>query len=195
MALVRNDSTAVVPAFAAMRITGVVEHKRRTAFTVAKPDGSDGPHLINGPVPLGATGDGRYGEAQDGVIVSAFYDTADAPDVGDELGPENAEWKLTSSGGGWVFLGALSGENIGLFRQAGGGGTFFGKADVPGIDAGAVGTVSRWSAGPANLGAVDTSDNKTGVYALVKCPENAWCTVTRIQGNWYATPIECPPTV
>lgn len=119
MQQVRNDSGETIPAFAAMRVTGVVEVKQETVFTVDQQDTSDGPVLLNGPTPIPVNG---YGVIQSGPIVAAYFDTVASPSVGDELGPEDGEWKLTAAGSGWVFLGSLGSEKIGLFRQSGGGG-------------------------------------------------------------------------
>jgi hypothetical protein len=58
------------------------------------------------------------------------------------------------------------------------------------IPAGATGTVSIWTAGPADSGAVDTTRNESG-YAPHALTSGQWATITTIQGNKYVLPFVC----
>lgn len=172
MQQVRNDSGETIPAFAVMRVTGVVEVKQETIFTVDQQDTSDAPVLINGPTPIP---DGEYGVIQPGPIFAAYFDSAASPAVGDELGSEDGEWKLTTAGSGWVFLGALTDEAIGLFRQEGGG------SDVAAIANGDVdpGASGDFFLADASFSATADSDTATNDSA-VTIPSGTKCYLGKV---------------
>jgi hypothetical protein len=58
------------------------------------------------------------------------------------------------------------------------------------IAAGATGTVSIWSAGPASSGAVDTGRNDSG-HAPIAVEALQWCVIETIAGDKYVLPFKC----
>lgn len=143
----RNDSGETVPAFALMRVTDVVARSGQPLFVVEKPNGEDGPHLVNGPTPAPSADGVNFGEAQDRVLVAGYFDDAGTPAIGDDFGPVDAEWRFSPDGTGWTFLGAVSGQVIGVFERAGGGRPVIGKpasAFSPGVLSGPDNVVNVW---------------------------------------------------
>jgi hypothetical protein len=189
---VRNDSGDVIPAFAAMRVTGVVEVKKETVFTVDQQDTSDAPVLINGPTPIAVWDEDHpdYGVAQPGPIVAAYFDTADSPAVGDELGPEDGEWKLTAAGSGWVYLGALADENVGLFQASGGGVLFENSITDEAIGKGGVGTVSIQDVASDGT-ETDTGRNVEARNRYADVAVGKKVGLVRKNGVWFLIAAEC----
>jgi hypothetical protein len=184
---VRNGTFGgTIPAYAVMRVTGVVEVKKETLLTIDQQDASDGPVVFNGPEPIPG---GGYGIAQSGPVVVAYFDSAPGPAVGDELGPVDGEWRLTADGVGWTFLGSLGDENIGIFQMRGASSieVKIGKPDAD-IAKGASGTVSIWEGEPGSE--VDTGDNETATAKARGVTSGKFVTLTRLPGNdnWY---VDC----
>lgn len=84
------------------------------------------------------------------------------------------------------------GSKVRYPKPLGGRGVWIGKADSPGIDSGASGTISIWDGAPGSES--DTDDdledcfNRTGL----NCDTDTWVKVTQINGHLYVEPWECP---
>ena len=119
---VRNDSGEEVPPFACMRITGMFAPFTTTdsssgiavtgianmGFTISKPNafGSQYSHLFNGPVSIAA---GAVGQGVFGRVMTGRY-TGTAPAVGNQVGPINGSWLLSSTSFGFAVVDTLLGN-------------------------------------------------------------------------------------
>ena len=100
---VYNNTSETIPPRSVVKITGLNTSNgvTRPALLAGKPDGvgSQGQHMVTGPVPIGA---GKYGRAcKEGLCLCA-YSTADGtPSVSTSWGPNNNEWVLRKRIGGY----------------------------------------------------------------------------------------------
>lgn len=114
-----NESGEQIPAFACMRITGMMTLGGRNIVKVAKPNtyGSQYMHRLNGPLPVEI---GKYGICTRSAGAAALYDTADGtPAFGERWGPRDATWKLKKNTGGWMVMGNADATNgVVIVQQA-----------------------------------------------------------------------------
>jgi hypothetical protein len=113
----RNTTAEEVPAFGVMRITGVEMRDDMAVVTIAKPNTSDDPVLVNGPqsIPAGGYGSGyKYGILQ----VKAEAGLT----LGQSCRAKNASWEIEDGDGPFVFFGYDTQLNCGIARIGGGGG-------------------------------------------------------------------------
>lgn len=106
---VYNTSGETVPAFAAMRISGI--DSSTGVFTVAKPNTNDATAniLFNGPVEIPAA---HYGIATADFPASVRYETGDGTPVnGDEWGVSSGDWKLRNARSGFLIQATLDISN------------------------------------------------------------------------------------
>jgi hypothetical protein len=113
----RNTTAEEVPAFGVMRITGVEMRDDMAVVTIAKPNTSSDPVLVNGPqaIPAGGYGSGyKYGilqvKAESGLT------------LGQSCRAKNASWEIEGGDGPFVFFGYDTQLNCGIARIGGGGG-------------------------------------------------------------------------
>ena len=113
----RNTTAEEVPAFGVMRITGVEMRDDMAVVTIAKPNTSSDPVLVNGPqsIPAGGYGSGyKYGilqvKAEAGIT------------LGESCRAKNASWEIEDGEGPFVFFGYDTQLNCGIARIGGGGG-------------------------------------------------------------------------
>jgi hypothetical protein len=112
----RNTTAEEVPAFGVMRITGVEMRDDMAVVTVAKPNTSSDPLLVNGPqaMPAGGYGSGyKYGILQ----VKAEAGLT----LGQSCRAKNASWEIEDGDGPFVFFGYDTQLNCGIARIGGGG--------------------------------------------------------------------------
>jgi hypothetical protein len=113
----RNTTAEEVPAFGVMRITGVEMRDDMAVVTIAKPNTSSDPVLVNGPqaIPAGGYGSGyKYGILQ----VKAEAGLT----LGQSCRAKNASWEIEDGEGPFVFFGYDTQLNCGIARIGGGGG-------------------------------------------------------------------------
>lgn len=113
----RNDSGEEIPAFAAMRITGVAMVDDQIVVTVNKPNSSTFETLINGPQAVASTeiGSGyKYG------ILQAKVESGRT--LGETLKAKSSSWELEDGTGPFIFLGYDTEYDCGLVRYAASGG-------------------------------------------------------------------------
>jgi hypothetical protein len=113
----RNTTAQEVPAFGVMRITGVEMRDDMAVVTIAKPNTSSDPVLVNGPqaIPAGGYGSGyKYGILQ----VKAEAGLT----LGQSCRAKNASWEIEDGEGPFVFFGYDTQLNCGIARIGGGGG-------------------------------------------------------------------------
>lgn len=116
---VRNDSSYEVPAWGVMRVTGVVMSGELAVVKIDRPDGTTGPHLVNGPIAIAAGGFGR-GSVE--VVNQVLYDTG-TPAVGDGYTPKTGTFTLTAGAGAFTCFGIIdAASKRGAFAQSGGSG-------------------------------------------------------------------------
>jgi hypothetical protein len=119
----RNDSGEEIPAFAAMRVTGVAMLDDQIVLTVNKPNSSTFETLINGPQAVATTeiGSGyKYG------ILQAKVEAGRT--LGETLKAKASSWELEDGTGPFIFLGYDTEYDCGLVRyaaSAGGGSTLY----------------------------------------------------------------------
>jgi hypothetical protein len=119
----RNDSGEEIPAFAAMRVTGVAMLDDQIVVTVNKPNSSTFETLINGPQAVATTeiGSGyKYG------ILQAKVEAGRT--LGETLKAKASSWELEDGTGPFIFLGYDTEYDCGLVRyaaSAGGGSTLY----------------------------------------------------------------------
>jgi hypothetical protein len=119
----RNDSGEEIPAFAAMRVTGVAMLDDQIVVTVNKPNSSTFETLINGPQAVATTeiGSGyKYG------ILQAKVEAGRT--LGETLKAKASSWELEDGTGPFTFLGYDTEYDCGLVRyaaSAGGGSTLY----------------------------------------------------------------------
>ena len=121
----RNTTAEEVPAFGVMRITGVEMRDDMAVVTVAKPNTSSDPVLVNGPqvIPAGGYGSGyKYGILQ----VKAEAGLT----LGQSCRAKNASWEIEDGEGPFVFFGYDTQLNCGIARIGGGGGGTGGEHGV-----------------------------------------------------------------
>jgi len=113
----RNTTAEEIPAFGVMRITGVEMRDDMAVVTIAKPNTSSDPVLVNGPqaIPAGGYGSGyKYGilqvKAEAGIT------------LGESCRAKNASWEIEDGEGPFVFIGYDTQLNCGIARIGGGGG-------------------------------------------------------------------------
>jgi hypothetical protein len=113
----RNTTAEEVPAFGVMRITGVEMRDDMAVVTIAKPNTSSDPVLVNGPqaIPAGGYGSGyKYGILQ----VKAEAGLT----LGQSCRAKNASWEIEDGEGPFVFFGYDTQLNCGIARIGGSGG-------------------------------------------------------------------------
>jgi hypothetical protein len=113
----RNTTAEEAPAFGVMRITGVEMRDDMAVVTIAKPNTSGDPVLVNGPqsIPAGGYGSGyKYGILQ----VKAESGLA----LGQSCRAKNASWEIEDGEGPFVFFGYDTQLNCGIARIGGGSG-------------------------------------------------------------------------
>jgi hypothetical protein len=115
----RNTTAEEVPAFGVMRIVtpGVEMRDDMAVVTIAKPNTSSDPVLVNGPqaIPAGGYGSGyKYGILQ----VKAEAGLT----LGQSCRAKNASWEIEDGEGPFVFIGYDTQLNCGIARIGGGGG-------------------------------------------------------------------------
>ena len=102
---VYNNSGEAIPAFAAMRISGIMSETLE--FQVDKPNANDAVSniLFNGPVEIPTA---SYGMGTADMPACARYNTADgSPSNGDSWGVESGGWKLRDSRTGFLIQGVI----------------------------------------------------------------------------------------
>lgn len=111
---VKSAAAETIPSFAVMRVTGV--DSATGALTVAKPDGSAAPVIVNGEtmVPVGGFGKGTFHPR----VVASFAAADGDPAVGEVWGPAADSWELHTPGVGFTFLGGAS-QGVGNWVQKG----------------------------------------------------------------------------
>ena len=180
----RNDSNETIPAYAAMRVTGVVTTMSIPVITVAKPSSTfQGLYLINGPLPVASSGElpafGTWAD-QAGFVL---YDDANTPALGEEWGPYDGSWEIKKYRYGFTILGAAASGIVGVVqRQVD---KVYGQTDAA-INKGSSGTVSVYDGNNA-----DTSHNITATnrFANVAITKKVIC--TWIGGTWLLSSAEC----
>lgn len=188
LAHVKNDAAEEIPAYAVMRITGAEQVRGQLYLTVEKPDGTEGPHLLNGPepIPTGTPPD-TYGLAQTGDILTGWF--SGSPEIGDSLGPVDDEWELSPDGSGFQFLGAIGSQKVGAVRAVALNPTVFVKPDQN-VSAGKLSSpdnvFSKWK-GPGADTDEDTGDDIEADYAVQDFTTADYCIAVSIGGKWYVS--------
>lgn len=111
-----NSSEETVPAFGVVKLSAWTAAKRY--FGVIKPDGEDGLYYTNGPVDTltGKHGQSNHWRTPQLCLISG------SPSVGDEVGPTDGSWAMSSSGSGYrVFIPPTGGVGAVLPIGSGGG--------------------------------------------------------------------------
>lgn len=102
---IANSTAEEIPPYGVCRVIDTEIRGGWEWVQVAKPDGSTGLHVVNGPVKIAANGTGFGTWLSEGGRVA--YDTEmDTPAVNDELGPVADSW-LAGSGGGIKVVGPV----------------------------------------------------------------------------------------
>lgn len=108
-----NDAGEEIPAYGVVQLRTDYD----TTSHASKPDGATGLFFVNGPVPIAST---KHGESlvwnRPRVVL---LDAAAA--VGDEVGPSEGSWSMSSSGSGFRVL-KQAADGRGVVVQTGGGG-------------------------------------------------------------------------
>ena len=114
---VYNNTSETIPPRSVVKVTGLNTSNgvTRPALLAGKPDGvgSQGQHMVTGPVPIGQ---GKYGRAcKEGLCLCAYSAADGTPSVSTAWGPNNNEWVLRKRIGGYRIR-ALStqGQTIGV---------------------------------------------------------------------------------
>ena len=147
----RNDSGEEIPAFAAMRVTGVAMLDDQIVLTVNKPNSSTFETLINGPQAVAASGGDlpNVGSGYKYGILQAKVEAGRT--LGETLKAKASSWELEDGTGPFIFLGYDTEYDCGRVRyaaSAGGGGGEHGviiKTPAGGIAARSGTTVSSAS--------------------------------------------------
>jgi hypothetical protein len=182
----RNDSNETIPAYAAMRVTGVVTTMSIPVITVAKPSSTfQGLYLVNGPLPVASSGElpafGTWAD-QAGFVL---YDDANTPALGEEWGPYDGSWEIKKYRYGFTILGAAASGIVGVVqRQVH---VVYGKSSA-GITASGSGTVTIYDGNQTTTGHNISATNRTGIAIGA----NTWCKATWLGGTWFAEAWECP---
>jgi hypothetical protein len=182
----RNDSNETIPAYAAMRVTGVVTTMSIPVITVAKPSSTfQGLYLVNGPLPVASSGElpafGTWAD-QAGFVL---YDDANTPALGEEWGPYDGSWEIKKYRYGFTILGAAASGIVGVVqRQVT---TVYGKSSA-GITAGSNGTVTIYDGNQTTAAHNISATNRTEVAIGA----DTWCEARWFGGTWFAKPWECP---
>jgi hypothetical protein len=185
----RNDSGETIPAYAAMRVTGVVTAASVPVITVAKPSSTfQGLYLVNGPLPVASSGEipsfGTWAD-QAGFVL---YDDANTPAMGEEWGPYDGSWEIKKYRYGFTILGGATGGSTDIVgvvqRQVH---VVFGKSSA-GITAGSNGTVTIYDGNQTTTGHNISATNRTEIAIGA----NTWCEASWFGGTWFAKPWECP---
>jgi len=124
----RNDSGEEIPAFAAMRVTGVAMIDDQIVLTVNKPNSSTFETLINGPQAVAASGGDlpNVGSGYKYGILQAKVESGRT--LGETLKAKASSWELEDGTGPFIFLGYDTEYDCGLVRyaaSAGGGSTLY----------------------------------------------------------------------
>lgn len=181
----RNDSNETIPAYAVMRVTGVVTTQSIPVITVAKPSSTfQRLYLVNGPLAVASSGElpafGTWAD-QAGFVL---YDDANTPAYGESWGPSNGSWEIKKYRYGFTILGAPASGIVGVVQHPVNG--FIGKTDSSHAKS-ATGTVSIYDGNR-----VDTTDNMAGVYNLfANVATTKFVDVEWRGGTWYLTSAEC----
>lgn len=119
----RNDSGETVPAYAVIRITGVGdEGSMGFVLTADKPNEETDSYryYVNSGLAVAADTYGKCTEAMSPIPVLIDESEGDL-EFGQEVGPEDDEWKVTSEGEGFIFLGYFTDAAVFVTKQSGGG--------------------------------------------------------------------------
>jgi len=113
----RNLSGESVPAYGVVRLTdydtGNAEHQ------IAKPDGSEGLYYVNGP---SAVANNARGASQTWDLPRlVLTDSGDTLAVGDQIGPVDGQWYMSSAGTGFRVFAAPNVNYIAAVERIGGG--------------------------------------------------------------------------
>ena len=188
----RNDAAEQIPAYGAIRITGVaVVEPGRVILTAAKPNtfGCRELGALNGPVPVAA---GKKGLGTRAGLAPALYEPADGvPAVGEKWGPRDGGWTLRKNTGGYCVMGVTNVAAGLVLVQPAPMRMFVGKTDAA-HSKGATGTISIW-AGPLG-GESDTTADMTGVYnRFANVASGKWvrCEWNEEGNQWELTAAEC----
>ena len=115
----RNDSGETIPAFAVMRITGVVTIEGRAVLTVAKPNADSLKNvLFNSSASVSS---GGYGSGTYEFPCYAKYQTSSSAVLNDEWGTANGLWALKKDNTGFAIIGGETADRV-IVRNVGGEG-------------------------------------------------------------------------
>lgn len=103
-----NVSGEEIPQHAVMLVTGASTIGDDVYYNVAKPDGSTGFYILNGPTPVAISG---WGISTNRFPAQAAY-TGTTPVFGAEWGPVNGSWLLQSTGTGFIIVGGSDGSYV-----------------------------------------------------------------------------------
>lgn len=117
---IKNESGEVIPAYAAIQVTGTTLLNGVNVFTVTKWDGGDSADVIwfnsETDVAIGATGAAFIPMVPHWVL----YDDANEPAFQEEWGVEENTFKLHKDGSGFIIMGAANGTRVLAVKQGGG---------------------------------------------------------------------------
>lgn len=194
----RNDSGETVPAFAVMKVTGVVAAAARATFTCDKPDSDATMYVTNGPF---AVSDGAFGDCC--VTPHRIVNYTGSLSAGDRCSPKVNDWVVEENSGGlFAVVGVVdSTRSLALvfLDQIAAGGMKLIKAPSGGIP-GRVGTLlggvtcDVWTEAATNQQIQDSGDqikvmNWTTSAACANGDRYgiaAWC-----NGGWYIIAEDC----
>lgn len=182
----RNDSGETIPAFAAMRITGVVTIEGRSVIKVDKPNDDNLTNLLfNSPVNVPS---GGYGSGTHEFPCYAKYQTASSAVLDEEWGTESGSWALKKDNTGYLIIGGETSDRVIVRRASDGPFVLLGKTDASHAK-GANGTVSLYAGtagSESDLGINVTAHNKFADVAADK-----WVGVFIWGGAIYLMAAEC----
>ena len=182
----RNDSGETIPAFAAMRITGVVTIEGRSVIKVDKPNDDNLTNLLfNSPVNVPS---GGYGSGTHEFPCYAKYQTASSAVLDEEWGTESGSWALKKDNAGYLIIGGETADRVIVRRAVDGPFELLGKTDASHAK-GASGTVSIYSGTPGSE--TDTTIDLTAFNKFANIDSGKWVWVSLYGGNFYITAAEC----
>lgn len=192
---VRNDSGEIIPAFAVLRPTGVIEKTGEWCVKVEKPNVDFAQrYYVNGPAAIPVDG---FGMATDASYPAPVKRETATATYGDGWGVLSGSWELKRWHAGGFVMQMASGSGRGLFRQlevievmA----TLDGDLEVE--DTATASIVGFETGGTLH----DTGANVTAYDGLLeasqKLPANATVILTWINGRWVATAVMgCPESI
>ena len=194
----RNDSGETVPAFAVMKVTGVVAAAARATLTCDKPDSDATMYVTNGPF---AVSDGAFGDCC--VTPHRIVNYTGSLSAGDRCSPKVNDWVVEEDSGGLFAVVGVVDSNRSLalvfLDQIAAGGMKLIKSPSGGIP-GRVGTLlggvicDVWTEAATNQQIQDSGDqikvmNWTTSAACANGDRYgiaAWC-----NGGWYIIAEDC----